>query len=195
MTPSRSLHETPGLQGDEDDPETGVQSSFLVERPSAPRALTLFRLREMFPFEGTFHFRLKVCVWGGGGVVAPAVCNLVLFFKPVVASGSKAFETKESRVVGLGFTPKEYKCGTGEGLYGVCFATEACWFGEGSEMVLPIFVEEVVVLSSMSAMVRPLLLVLLLPQQQQQPKFGLQLTIMPHGVSFFRLGKAHSHAT
>eukprot|EP00903_Cladosiphon_okamuranus_P007209 g6998.t1 len=48
------------IQGDEDDPETGVQSSFLVDRPSAPRALTLFRLREMFPFEGTFHFRLKV---------------------------------------------------------------------------------------------------------------------------------------
>eukprot|EP00752_Nemacystus_decipiens_P001315 g1305.t1 len=48
------------IQGDEDDPETGVQSSFRVDRPSAPRALTLFRLREMFPFEGTFHFRLKV---------------------------------------------------------------------------------------------------------------------------------------
>lgn len=56
-------------QGDEDDPETGVQSSFSLDRPSAPRSLTLFQLREMFPFEGTFHFRLKVwCargVWGG----------------------------------------------------------------------------------------------------------------------------------
>lgn len=54
-------------QGDEDDPETGVQSSFRVERPSPPRALTLFRLKEVFPFVGTFHFRLKVrpcaCCW------------------------------------------------------------------------------------------------------------------------------------
>ncbi|CAM9774094.1 unnamed protein product, partial [Laminaria digitata] len=48
------------IQGDEDDPETGIQSSFRVARPSAPRALTLFRLREVFPFEGTFHFRLKI---------------------------------------------------------------------------------------------------------------------------------------
>lgn len=48
-------------QGDEDDPETGVQSSFRVDRPTPPRTLTLFRLREMFPFEGTFHFRIKVC--------------------------------------------------------------------------------------------------------------------------------------
>lgn len=47
-------------QGDEDDPETGVQSSFRVERPVPPRALTLFQLKEMFPFVGTFHFRLKV---------------------------------------------------------------------------------------------------------------------------------------
>lgn len=57
-------------QGDEDDPETGVQSSFRVERPHAPRALTLFRLKEIFPFEGRFHFRLKVhegvCCVGGG---------------------------------------------------------------------------------------------------------------------------------
>ncbi|CBN76535.1 conserved unknown protein [Ectocarpus siliculosus] len=48
------------IQGDDDDPETGVQSSFRVDRPTPPRTLTLFRLREMFPFEGTFHFRLKV---------------------------------------------------------------------------------------------------------------------------------------
>ncbi|CAM9989907.1 unnamed protein product [Pylaiella littoralis] len=48
------------IQGDEDDPETGVQSSFRVDRPTPPRALTLSRLKEMFPFEGTFHFRLRV---------------------------------------------------------------------------------------------------------------------------------------
>ncbi|CAM9820471.1 unnamed protein product [Scytosiphon promiscuus] len=48
------------IQGDEDSPETGVQSSFRAERPSAPRALTLFRLRELFPFEGSFHFRLRI---------------------------------------------------------------------------------------------------------------------------------------
>lgn len=48
------------VQGDEDDPETGVESSFRVERPNPPRALTLFQLREAFPFIGTFHFRLKV---------------------------------------------------------------------------------------------------------------------------------------
>ena len=60
------LAQNPTPQGDEDDPETGVQSSFRVGRPNAPRALTLFRLREVFPFEGKFHFRLKVCASAGG---------------------------------------------------------------------------------------------------------------------------------
>lgn len=57
--PTRSLCSME-LQGNEDDPETGVESSFRIERPSAPRALTLFQLREAFPFLGDFHFRLKV---------------------------------------------------------------------------------------------------------------------------------------
>lgn len=54
-------------KGDEDDPETGVQSSFRVERPTAPRAVTLFQLRETFPFAGEFHFRLKVMISKSNG--------------------------------------------------------------------------------------------------------------------------------
>jgi hypothetical protein len=46
------------VQGGPDEPETGLQTS--VRLGSDHESLTLFRVRELFPYEGTYHFRLRV---------------------------------------------------------------------------------------------------------------------------------------
>ncbi|CAM9241953.1 unnamed protein product [Chrysoparadoxa australica] len=48
------------LQGDADDPETGVSSTL-----TAPVPLTLAGLRDIFPYYGTYHFRLRI--WDSDG--------------------------------------------------------------------------------------------------------------------------------